>query len=240
MDKILKGANLQGLTIDVGHVLFAQNIISTPASPALDWVRDYALVEMWTGVHPREPINRLPISFIELENRLTKCYRKNELRNDPLGSFWEQSDEVNAILSAQIVVPEDEIKTFQNLKKKEKNKDEAQMIVGKFGAATGLTFGTVNKVKSVTRLPTVIGRVMVTWEICVVGPVHEPGINKGIPTCFSIAGDSGSAVWDLKGRVLGLLASRLEQEGVPDTSYITSLDRIIRDLEAEGAKVTLL
>lgn len=109
-----------------------------------------------------------------------------------------------------MVIYDNEVVSFKQ--DEEKNVEE-QKVVGKFGGKTGLTFGTVNEVKSVVRSTGFMILDALAWEICVVG--------SGSHSAFSSPRDSGSAVWDL--RRVGY--------NLPRT---TSLDRIIRDLEAEG------
>ncbi|KAL2760151.1 hypothetical protein ACRALDRAFT_205838 [Sodiomyces alcalophilus JCM 7366] len=74
-------------------------------------------------------------------------------------------------------------------------------IVGKYGGESDLTFGIMNDVKSVTRhLSTNIP----TWEICVIIVFHP---ETGPQQAFSLPSDSGTAVWDLDGRIVGIVSA---------------------------------
>lgn len=231
------------MSICVGHVLFAQkycvadSTTLNPLSPPLIepysggcWVRDYALVEMSDNVHGRDPTNRLPISCGGLQVELQGDFAAY-LSLD----FWQRSTGENAVLSSEIV-PDSETMNF---------KDD-QRIVGKVGAKTGLTFGIVNEVKSVTRSLELKEKSQKSeaWEICVINPVTASTRSEGrTQTVFSATSDSGAAVWDLDGRVLGILGGGLGQSeedgGRADTTYVTSIDRIIQDLATSGITATL-
>ncbi|KAK3349165.1 hypothetical protein B0T25DRAFT_547372 [Lasiosphaeria hispida] len=75
--------------------------------------------------------------------------------------------------------------------------------VAKRGARTGLTCGMTNEIKAVIRTPTSDGKRLRAWEWIVVGCASTSG---GIAN-FSQEGDSGAAVFDYHGRVVGFLGS---------------------------------
>ncbi|KAI0553360.1 hypothetical protein F4679DRAFT_580580 [Xylaria curta] len=70
-------------------------------------------------------------------------------------------------------------------------------IVGKRGSRTGLTFGTKSGIEAVIRHPSADGEDVYAWEMLI---VPEPKYEK-----FSDRGDSGAAIFDSRGRVIGLV-----------------------------------
>lgn len=233
VDRIL--AQAKDLTVRVGHVLFAQELSTMPPAIASSqsahlsfsdgpWLRDYALVQVSDSVHARKPRNRLPISWEALRSEVWKQCRKGTLSY----TFKERSTNQEAILSSDIV-PEQEIWDWL----------QDQRIVGKFGGMSDLTFGIMNGVKSVTRhLSTNIRQGVPTWEICVINPFRP----KTSPQhAFSVPRDSGSAVWDLDGRILGIVSAGVgADKELLDTTYVTCMDRILRDMEDSGIQATIL
>jgi hypothetical protein len=73
--------------------------------------------------------------------------------------------------------------------------------VAKQGATTNMTFGVTNEIKAVIRTPVAGGGRLPAWEWIVVVPkISEQ-------SAFSQPGDSGAAVFDFEGRVIGFLGS---------------------------------
>ncbi|KAK1990590.1 hypothetical protein LX36DRAFT_592292, partial [Colletotrichum falcatum] len=67
-----------------------------------------------------------------------------------------------------------------------------KLIVGMRGRTSGLTFGVVNQVKSITRRPVNDGRTFLSKECCIVAERDS--------RVFTEPGDSGACVFDLNGR----------------------------------------
>ncbi|KAI6084290.1 hypothetical protein F4821DRAFT_176193 [Hypoxylon rubiginosum] len=80
--------------------------------------------------------------------------------------------------------------------------------VGKRGFATGLKFGVANGVEAVVRRPT-WGKSQFACEMLIVSNHY-----KHYRAPFSDKGDSGSSIFDMQGRVVGLLNGR--GDGTPD------------------------
>lgn len=240
-------AQTKGLSIRVGHILFAQELSVTSQTTTSSssqsshpfvkgsWLRDYALVKSSNSVHTREPRNRLPISWYALHNAVVYSVPFGFYDNVRLSpTLRQQSIDQEAILSSE-VIPEQEISELKQSKR----------VVGKFGAVSGLTFGIINEVKSITRHPITknVTQNVPSWEVCVVGIAEPSRTSPGPPQAFSQPRDSGSAVWDLDGRILGIVTAGNQgdaKRGDMDVTYVTCMERILRDLEASGIQATIL
>ena len=104
------------------------------------------------------------------------------------------------------------------------------LIVGKRGRSTDVTWGYCNEVKSV-----VSSGGMRTMEWCIVS-----GIDKRAFTPFSQAGDSGSAIFDVSGRVAGLLTSGTGLTDSTDITYMTAIVWLQQDMKKHGYPVEIL
>jgi hypothetical protein len=71
---------------------------------------------------------------------------------------------------------------------------DSAFTVGKWGMKTGLMFGTKSNIEAVIRYPSK-RRDAYAWEMLII--LHSEQ--------FSPVGDSGSSVFDLEGRVVGLV-----------------------------------
>jgi hypothetical protein len=95
------------------------------------------------------------------------------------------------------------------------------LIVCKRGRSTGVTWGTANEILSVTgRCPAVV----VSKELCVTSSISKP---------FSDKGDSGSVLFDLKGRIVGIMSSGIGLTESSDTTYATSMDWLLSDINEQ-------
>ncbi|KAI1738731.1 hypothetical protein F4680DRAFT_449845 [Xylaria scruposa] len=83
---------------------------------------------------------------------------------------------------------------------------QSYYTVAKRGATTGLTFGTKSGVEAVVRQPGAgLDEDVYTWELLI---VPEEGTKQ-----FSAKGDSGSAIFDIRGHVVGIVTA---SNGVAD------------------------
>lgn len=98
--------------------------------------------------------------------------------------------------------------------------DEPCLIVGKRGRSTGVTWGTANEVMSVTRTFSA----MISKEWCILSSISTP---------FSKKGDSGSAIFDLKGRIGGIMSSGMGLTDSADTTYATPMDWLLSDINEQ-------
>ncbi|CAK7234288.1 hypothetical protein SCUCBS95973_008884 [Sporothrix curviconia] len=105
---------------------------------------------------------------------------------------------------------------------------DPHLIVLKRGFTTELTAGVVLDIESVTR-QFAGGVGSESTEITV---VHLSGQRKykGELSKFSARGDSGAAVFDLRGRIVGMMTGGSGGEDKIDTSYVTYFDFLRREI----------
>ncbi|KAF5648607.1 hypothetical protein F52700_923 [Fusarium sp. NRRL 52700] len=114
--------------------------------------------------------------------------------------------------------------------------DQQRLVVVKFGCSSGVTFGHSNSIRSVTRQPDGLetNEKMVSQNWCIVG------VEKKVP--FSEGGDSGACVFDLRGRIGGLVMAGLGATENPegfDVTYATPMEWILDDIARHGYDVEL-
>jgi len=91
---------------------------------------------------------------------------------------------------------------------------------GKEGPITGLTWGRANEVKSVTRTDSEV--ISIQW--CVV---------RLFKRAFSEKGDSGSVVFDLEGRIGGIMTAGTGLTERVDTTYVTPMVWLLSDIKKQ-------
>lgn len=102
------------------------------------------------------------------------------------------------------------------------------MVVGKYGSTTGLTFGVANAAKSVLcerfdddTAPTKCD------EWCIFS------VNGKDP--FGWYGDSGASVWDMSGRIGGMLTRGTEHgDAKIDVVYVAPMEWVLDDIRSRG------
>ena len=120
----------------------------------------------------------------------------------------------NKSLKLEGCIPEDDMK----YPKTTDVNGEPCLIVGKRGPNSGVTWGKANEVTSVRRTdPDVVSK-----EWCVIGlPESQP---------FSRKCDAGSVVFDLEGRIGGILTSGAGWNDMVDTTYVTPMVWLLGDI----------
>ncbi|KAK0708875.1 hypothetical protein B0T21DRAFT_83068 [Apiosordaria backusii] len=107
------------------------------------------------------------------------------------------------------------------------------VFVGKSGGASDLTFGRLNEIKSVLRVNPGGGSDFIeVWHWVIIGVGGD---------AFSEEGDSGSVVWDLDGRIVGILEAGLKGQ-IPrvDLTYATPMQWIMDHIKENLGPVSLL
>jgi hypothetical protein len=111
---------------------------------------------------------------------------------------------------------------------------EPCLLVGKRGTASGMTWGRMNEVKSI-----VWENNMQSMEWCVL-----PGFHNGSCVAFAEPGDSGSCVFDINGRVVGIIVGGVENGTLPnriamDVTYVTPMEWLQQDMKKHGYSVEI-
>jgi len=121
-----------------------------------------------------------------------------------------------------------------------RNPESRQYVLGKYGAATGLTFGYCNNFKAVTRRPTSKGPEHIAEEYIIVGFPDVRSYDKS--TRFSKGGDSGAVVWNLDGRPVGMVTGGEGAElGLTcDITYMTHLEDVFGMMADRGFGVSIV
>ena len=106
-------------------------------------------------------------------------------------------------------------------------------IVALYGRTSGATIGCLNKIRDDVRTiyPTQSESVEVISIEVVVLDVKRLSLYSNPPT-FSKPGDSGAPVFDLRGRMIGMLiaGNRDDKSGYP-ASWITPVEYILDDIQ---------
>ncbi|CAM1509071.1 Fc.00g028100.m01.CDS01 [Cosmosporella sp. VM-42] len=158
-------------------------------------VRDWALIRLGETKFSKPPTNHVLIQQQDLNSlgsvNRRRCRERDKEDEDYYSLMDEERIDMNKfrLLGTLPTTEIDARKSFW---------------VGKRGARTGITYGIVNEIKAVVRAPashTGEDRA-ITWEWIV---VSAAGPRKQLP--FARPGDSGAAVFDFQGRVIGLIGS---------------------------------
>ncbi|EPE04246.1 hypothetical protein F503_04761 [Ophiostoma piceae UAMH 11346] len=110
--------------------------------------------------------------------------------------------------------------------------DSPSCLVGKRGPKTGLTFGHVNEIEAVTRQPHADGPDLISLHMLVL-PTDDYG-------AFSDKGDSGSAIFDCNGCVVGMVDAGTKMDNVhrhpPPTPTPTPTPAVTLPVTAQDAQ----
>ncbi|KAI1812312.1 hypothetical protein GGS20DRAFT_591815 [Poronia punctata] len=121
-------------------------------------------------------------ALIKLDSKKFPRAPDNTVYLGPLSTFRDRTDELALMLRDKTM------DVFESL------------VVAKRGARTGLTEGTKSRIEAVVRHPgDGLDEDVYTWEYLI---VPKPGTDH-----FSAPGDSGSAIFDFAGRVVGIVTA---------------------------------
>ncbi|OAA60563.1 Peptidase cysteine/serine, trypsin-like protein [Niveomyces insectorum RCEF 264] len=210
-----------------GHVVLSPPISQGWAGP-LPWTRDWCLVRMelekFGGKYPRNVVDmRAHGVLISTAIQALNPHPENKFK------FVYPS---NGLFPLTGTIPIDEMTKPWML---DGNGHEC-ILVCKHGSATGLTFGAASEVKSIVRAN---GDTNMEWAVAGLSTN-----DKRFVPAFSAAGDSGAVVFDIKGRVGGLLtggATTGVGDHIRDVSYVTPAEWLLKDIEETlGQEVKLV
>ncbi|OHE92526.1 hypothetical protein CORC01_12175 [Colletotrichum orchidophilum] len=196
-----------------------------------NFIADWALIALNPGMHEKETHqlqNRLYVGNIDIRGQFSILQRRID--------FLEPAPDGTIVLNGLVPVSEIFQPRFYDAKD-----GSAKLIVGKRGLTTGLTWGISNNVKSVIRQVVVVGqgtgeerseRLYSEW--CVVSA------NGPLKSAFTAVGGSGACVWDLTGRIAGMVTSGLSGDGyIMDVTYVTPMSWLMSEMEEHGLDVVI-
>ncbi|KAM0562154.1 hypothetical protein ACHAPJ_002599 [Fusarium lateritium] len=216
----------------IGHLLFSPKYgVGTTLSGANRY-RDWALIELYQDKHST------PLA--ELRNKVIAGPDGEE------EAVWAMDAEFPGQGAKKLypdLVFDKDTNTFQLNRTVQdpaiiaESLDEEAIPVAKSGCTSGLTFGLVNQAMSVVRR-SLDEKESISEEWCIMGPKRW-GSRR---TEFSGKGDSGSCVWDMHGRVVGIITSgrKARDDGMQDTTYVTPIEWLLNDIRDHGFDVELV
>lgn len=204
----------------LGHILYSPPltpVLSSDGSPG--YLPDYAIIAL--------DATRLGYEYDGLTNAVyvgqvgSETLRKVN-QGFPAGEFQRIRPNDDGLLKLRGIIPIHEI---MSPRPEDRFGDGVELRVGKCSRTTGLTYGVSNGVESVVRMD-VDGRNIecLQWLI----------VSSGVDY-FSRAGDSGACIWDLRGRVGGILdAGSGGLNGRHDVTYATPMAVILDHIKNKG------
>ncbi|KAL6355068.1 hypothetical protein LRP88_11545 [Fusarium phalaenopsidis] len=189
-------------------------------------LRDWALIELHQDKYASPLLslsNLMPIGWSA----------KNQVKQDREGwkNIIQLMDFKGDTVQLRGTIPESEMMSPQS----STPSDEAALFVMKYGRTTGFRTGVTSKVRSLVRMPPGFKDESEEW--CILG------CGKAFAyQCFSAKGDSGSCVFDLQGRVGGMLTGGggIGEYGGFDVSYATPMEWLLEDMKRHGYDVELV
>ncbi|CAG9936793.1 unnamed protein product [Clonostachys rosea f. rosea IK726] len=214
----------------IGNILYSPQISSGTSPSGQARSRDWALIELHPGKHPSK--------LSELQNIVTLAESDTlllrQITREEIPDFRFSLHMLLDPLRLNNVLSEHEIQHPTTLDKH----GDPRLIVAKFGHTTDLTVGVSNPIKSVTR-EVITGKVVISEEWCIVGRKQDE--NKKGRLGFSAGGDSGSCIWDMSGRIAGILTGGPTNRGINDVTYATPIEWILDDIRVQaGFEVELV
>ncbi|KAK2051392.1 hypothetical protein LY76DRAFT_675399 [Colletotrichum caudatum] len=192
-----------------------------------NFLSDWCLIRLKAESHERrlsDLSNRVYIDGNSLKSRFLARYRTIDIQD----LQDDQTIQIRGIVA---------VSELQNPKQ--------ERIVGMRGRTSGLRFGVVNQVKSVTRRVT-SSRTFVSHECCIVAAGDNPSRE------FTQPGDSGACVFDLAGCAVGMVTGGISRIDVlrggddygldvaVDVTYATPMEWLLADIKACGVTAEIL
>ncbi|KAL7921498.1 hypothetical protein ACQKWADRAFT_295224 [Trichoderma austrokoningii] len=200
------------------------------------WLRDWALIELLPNSH-QAPLSSLGNKvFVGVGDALPHLIISSERgwRGLPPPVGMVVSD-------GTISLTKDLVPMSQLIKPPHFTEygDERPILVAKYGAKGGLTLGLGSTLVSVVR-----------WAVTSTGQRYPPSeewcISSASATsdrqvAFSKPGDSGSCIWDMDGRIAGILmGGNNGQNGLNDVTYAQPFERLLANIRGCVFDVSLL
>lgn len=204
----------------IGHVFLSPSI-GVGEGWTFPWMRDWALIELDTAKYPtifsRELVNEVDLrtSDQELPHKLSQDLN-SDIRNKTIFTYPR-----NGLLRLRGIVTVAQMEKPATIDKD----GEECILVGMHGAVTGLSWGCPSELLSTVRTAMPDGSSIRTRDWAVKGSAHD----KEQP--FSKPGDSGAAVFDVHGRLGGMLTRGCGDRGLFDVTYVTPMEILLADIE---------
>lgn len=221
----------------IGHVWFAPSYeprqLGYPVHPNQprhnQHASDWALFEIDPRKHER-PLGEITnCVFVghEWTRKVTSALREAR-------EFRSLVTDVETTLALQGTIPSEELLN-PPLKN---NANDPTIAVAKVGRSSGLTVGFGSMCKSVKR-EIFDKKFYYTEQWCIIEDRRSKDQLDKTP--FSASGDSGACVFDLQGRIGGLLTGGISgDEGAQDTTYVTPIDWILKGMEEDGLDISII
>lgn len=222
-----------------GSIFLSPAITQTSQSTSTTeyWIMDWMLIKLDACRH-EEKLSTLNNTLYLAKTDMFKAFDVAQCRHfsgrllDP-----REQDEVedNDWTPAYIQIPLKGVVGIADMRKPAVRGDDYDpaMLVGKIGQKTKLTIGFSSTFKSVIR--TLVDDVKVESEVW---PVIT---NRDV--AFSAKGDSGSCLWDMDGRVAGMIVAgngKPYPDGfVVDVTYVLPMEVMLEDMERRGFQASV-
>ncbi|KAK7432258.1 hypothetical protein QQZ08_001203 [Neonectria magnoliae] len=217
----------------IGHVIFSPAFGLGKSVSGEPRLRDWALIEIHPGKH-EQALDLLHNEIMFTNSKYEKILgvQSREAPNITVSLDYTMAAYNKVRLHGTI--PEHEMKHPKTWNVA----NDRTIMVAKFGSTSFLTVGFANTVKSLTRVPLPNLKV-ISEEWCIIGRKNKRGPGR---EAFSLAGDSGACVWDVQGRIGGIMAAGggNRDMGAHDVTYATPIEWLLDDIKGHGFDVELL
>ncbi|KAL7781939.1 hypothetical protein V8C37DRAFT_398062 [Trichoderma ceciliae] len=217
-----------------GQLLYSPELACISTENGANWLRDWALIELLPNHHQAQMSSLKNKAFVVSIQHFSSLLHKN--RRGWKGLPPPRPLVVDRHVELQrVVVPMEEIYNPTHIAE---YTDEPALLVAKYGARGGLTFGLGNTLKSVVRhTESPFGdREYISEEWAIV----DCGGATDRMAAFSTPGDSGSCIWDMEQRPAGILMAGNGINGLNDVTYAQPLERLLADIRAQGFEVSVV
>ncbi|KAM0198908.1 hypothetical protein ACHAQI_012232 [Fusarium lateritium] len=221
----------------IGHVHFSPKY-AFAKSQGLQRFRDWALIELHQDMHqtPIEALKNVAWAedCLEAFRIMAKNSRKS-VKETPFTIQYEGDNRVKLeghFTEVELEKPQSDASG--------PDPDLDAMVVAKYGKTTGYSSGLRNTVLSVLRNPLAGGIQGTSDEWCIISAIACGGRRY----TFSNKGDSGACIWDMQGRVVGMITAGLgsqeaRSEQLFDVTYVTPMEWLLEDIRAHGFDVEM-
>ncbi|KPM41028.1 hypothetical protein AK830_g5560 [Neonectria ditissima] len=217
----------------IGHVVFSPAFGLGKSNSGQLRLRDWALIEVHPGKHAMD----LDLLHNEV---MVDSWSANKLQRIQMN----EAPSITASVASELVIDR-KVRLHGTISEPEMKRpstcdhaDNPTIMVAKFGAKTHFTVGFTNAIKSVTRRPRE-NLELISEELCILGCKRSSENGR---ECFSARGDSGACVWDVQGRIGGIVTGGggNEHAGSHDVTYATPIEWLLEDVKSFGFDVALL